>query len=64
MAKSKNQESTGEVKNKTSLYIKPNSHNKIKVISIKENDNPNALFEKAIDEFIDRWEKKNGEITI
>lgn len=51
-------------KNKTSLYLKPLSHQKTKFISLKTGESPNALFEQAIDEFIERWEKKNGEISI
>ncbi len=66
MAKSakKTETEKAELKNKTSLYIQPLAHQKIKFISLKTGDNPNALFEKAIDEFIERWEKKNGEISI
>ena len=67
MAKSTNKqvEASGDsVKKKTSLYLMPIPHNKIKYIAIKENSNPNTLFEQAIDDFIERWEKKNGEISI
>ncbi len=64
MAKTKTNDQSDEVKNRTSLYIKPSSHNKIKFISIKDSESPNALFEKGIDEFIERWEKKNGDISI
>lgn len=64
MAKSATVNDNEGAKNKTSLYLKTLSHQKTKFISLKTGESPNALFEQAIDEFIERWEKKNGKIKL
>lgn len=53
-----------EKKERTSLYLTQAMQQKIKYICLKDKVFQNDVVEKALDGYINNWEKKNGEIKL
>lgn len=51
-------------KAKTSFYFRKDLQKQLKYIALKENKNLTDVLEEAIEEYISKYEKKNGEIKI
>ncbi|MDB5200579.1 MAG: hypothetical protein JWO92_2542 [Chitinophagaceae bacterium] len=49
---------------KTSLYFREGVLDKLKYISFMERKSQTDIFDEAFNEYISRWEKKNGPVQI
>lgn len=56
--------STTPGKERTTLYMRGDVLKKIKFIALIEEQNQTETIDKALNEFVDRWEKKNGPLPI
>lgn len=49
-------------KERTSLYVSADILRGIKYIAFAESTSQTSIMDKALSEFIERWEKKNGPV--
>jgi hypothetical protein len=56
--------STGEIKERHTYFITPTLVRKIKIIAVQEGGSEASHVERAITDYITKWEKKNGEIKL
>ena len=51
-------------KERTSIYIHPDLLKKLKFICYKDDTKQTTIIENSLNDYIERWEKKNGEIKL
>lgn len=49
---------------RTTIFIRPSKINKLKLIALKEKSSITAIIDSLTDDYIAKYEKKNGEISI
>ncbi len=55
---------TEDVPQRTSIIIKPSIIYKLKFIALKDKTSQTAIIDGLLADYVAKWEKKNGEISL